>query len=254
MTGRCARHSEHQRHPDGDRDGGERLPHDRVHDRRRLGGRPGGRADHQGRVEFAASSSGLSDDMDVNGGTIADGAGDDRSRSASASCARSSSAGDAASRAARRRSATRNSSLDLQDLRAGRARPACRSEIDERMTENAGHGPRPATESGEDMSNRPRSSSARPCWRSSRWPMPRAPRTTSGSGSTGCITARMRPSRSARTRAISRSGHRSRHPLRQRLGLGAPARRQWRQPVLLRLLRLDDQPRRQGRAARSRSA
>ena len=43
--------------------------------------------------------------------------------------------------------------------------------------------------------------------------------------------------------------HQSRHPLRQRLGLGAPPGRQWRQHLLLRLLRLDDQSRRAGRAA-----
>ena len=42
------RHPEHQRHPDGDRDGGLRLPPRRVHDRRRLGGRAGRRAPDQG--------------------------------------------------------------------------------------------------------------------------------------------------------------------------------------------------------------
>ena len=117
--------SQHQRQPDHHRDGGERRPHDRLHHRRRLGGRAGGRAGDQGRVEQPRLPAPRRRHRRQRRHHRRRRRDDRRGRRAHSRAGRRSRR--RASRAARRRSATRNSrSTTRPTSRSGR--PACRSD------------------------------------------------------------------------------------------------------------------------------
>ena len=143
----------------------------------------------------------MADDMDVNGGTIADGVEtieevgerDRRARIVALASGEPSQVGGARPPGIR---------PVLQDLRTARARPACRFEKRPSAAEQRSGITARRTEMR--MKSLHGSLIAVALGSSPRAAAPRAPRTTSGCASTGCITARMRASLSARTRATSR--------------------------------------------------